>query len=206
MPSNPRLWLGREDSNLRMQVPKTCVLPLDDAPAIRIKKTTKRANAYRRCNPAAPGFVTCPLRLPCLLNSLCRDGPPSRRQGQASFPPSLHLLRVAEKAEDHRPASGHQAPRLHGQKLFFHLADLGKSADGGLFQIIMQNRQKSRQIPYKNFVPEKARFCLPLTGHRLRRPRPWKSGKEEPAGETRVGRNLRGLQFFSLSSAPRPAS
>ena len=27
-------WLGREDSNLRMQVPKTCVLPLDDAPAL----------------------------------------------------------------------------------------------------------------------------------------------------------------------------
>ena len=29
-------WLGREDSNLRMQEPKSCVLPLDDAP----KKTT----------------------------------------------------------------------------------------------------------------------------------------------------------------------
>ena len=27
--------LGREDSNLRMQVPKTCVLPLDDAPSDR---------------------------------------------------------------------------------------------------------------------------------------------------------------------------
>jgi hypothetical protein len=27
-----RKQLGREDSNLRMQVPKTCVLPLDDAP------------------------------------------------------------------------------------------------------------------------------------------------------------------------------
>lgn len=26
-------WLGREDSNLRMQEPKSCVLPLDDAPA-----------------------------------------------------------------------------------------------------------------------------------------------------------------------------
>ena len=25
-------WLGREDSNLRMQEPKSCVLPLDDAP------------------------------------------------------------------------------------------------------------------------------------------------------------------------------
>ena len=25
-------WLGREDSNLRMRVPKTRVLPLDDAP------------------------------------------------------------------------------------------------------------------------------------------------------------------------------
>ena len=26
------IWLGWEDSNLRMQVPKTCVLPLDDTP------------------------------------------------------------------------------------------------------------------------------------------------------------------------------
>ncbi len=25
-------WLGREDSNLRMQDPNSCVLPLDDAP------------------------------------------------------------------------------------------------------------------------------------------------------------------------------
>jgi hypothetical protein len=25
-------WLGWEDSNLRVQVPKTCVLPLDDTP------------------------------------------------------------------------------------------------------------------------------------------------------------------------------
>jgi hypothetical protein len=25
-------WLGREDSNLRMRIPKTRVLPLDDAP------------------------------------------------------------------------------------------------------------------------------------------------------------------------------
>ncbi len=25
-------WLGWEDSNLRIQVPKTCVLPLDDTP------------------------------------------------------------------------------------------------------------------------------------------------------------------------------
>ena len=27
-----RFWLGWEDSNLRIQVPKTCVLPLDDTP------------------------------------------------------------------------------------------------------------------------------------------------------------------------------
>ena len=27
-------WLGREDSNLRMQESKSCVLPLDDAPLI----------------------------------------------------------------------------------------------------------------------------------------------------------------------------
>ena len=27
-----KTWLGREDSNLRMQEPKSCVLPLDDAP------------------------------------------------------------------------------------------------------------------------------------------------------------------------------
>ncbi len=33
-----KIWLGREDSNLRMQVPKTCVLPLDDAPAIRLRR------------------------------------------------------------------------------------------------------------------------------------------------------------------------
>ncbi len=33
-PGGAARWLGREDSNLRMQVPKTCVLPLDDAPAI----------------------------------------------------------------------------------------------------------------------------------------------------------------------------
>ncbi len=28
------MWLGREDSNLRMQEPKSCVLPLDDAPLL----------------------------------------------------------------------------------------------------------------------------------------------------------------------------
>jgi hypothetical protein len=27
-----KMWLGREDSNLRMQEPESCVLPLDDAP------------------------------------------------------------------------------------------------------------------------------------------------------------------------------
>ena len=27
-----KVWLGWEDSNLRIQVPKTCVLPLDDTP------------------------------------------------------------------------------------------------------------------------------------------------------------------------------
>ena len=39
-----RFWLGREDSNLRMQVPKTCVLPLDDAPisAISLKKAFQK--------------------------------------------------------------------------------------------------------------------------------------------------------------------
>ena len=30
-------WLGREDSNLRMQEPKSCVLPLDDAPLFQGK-------------------------------------------------------------------------------------------------------------------------------------------------------------------------
>ena len=30
---NPRKWLGRQDSNLRMPVPKTGALPLGDAPA-----------------------------------------------------------------------------------------------------------------------------------------------------------------------------
>src|SRR3990172_8040105 len=34
-------WLGREDSNLRMQVSKTCVLPLDDAPKKAVKKQVK---------------------------------------------------------------------------------------------------------------------------------------------------------------------
>ena len=29
-------WLGWEDSNLRIQVPKTCVLPLDDTPSVLI--------------------------------------------------------------------------------------------------------------------------------------------------------------------------
>ena len=29
---NDLLWLGREDSNLRMQGPKPCALPLGDAP------------------------------------------------------------------------------------------------------------------------------------------------------------------------------
>ena len=27
-------WLGWEDSNLRIQVPKTCVLPLDNTPSV----------------------------------------------------------------------------------------------------------------------------------------------------------------------------
>ncbi len=30
------IWLGREDSNLRMQEPKSCVLPLDDAPEAKM--------------------------------------------------------------------------------------------------------------------------------------------------------------------------
>ena len=29
-------WLGREDSNLRMQEPKSCALPLGDAPKSRM--------------------------------------------------------------------------------------------------------------------------------------------------------------------------
>jgi hypothetical protein len=32
-------WLGREDSNLRMQEPKSCVLPLDDAPEWKMQDT-----------------------------------------------------------------------------------------------------------------------------------------------------------------------
>jgi site-specific DNA recombinase len=32
--SDCNLWLGREDSNLRMTVPKTVALPLGDAPRI----------------------------------------------------------------------------------------------------------------------------------------------------------------------------
>src|SRR5262245_19486582 len=44
--SNPPTpgWLGREDSNLRMQVPKTCVLPLDDAPALDRSIAGQRAH------------------------------------------------------------------------------------------------------------------------------------------------------------------
>ena len=37
-----KLWLGREDSNLRMAVPKTAALPLGYAPASR-QWTAKRA-------------------------------------------------------------------------------------------------------------------------------------------------------------------
>ena len=39
------LWLGREDSNLRMRAPKARVLPLDDAPVvikIRIQESGDR--------------------------------------------------------------------------------------------------------------------------------------------------------------------
>jgi hypothetical protein len=35
----PVYWLGREDSNLRMQEPKSCVLPLDDAPELQAAMT-----------------------------------------------------------------------------------------------------------------------------------------------------------------------
>ena len=41
-------WLGREDSNLRMQVPKTCVLPLDDAPAITVLCRTGGRTGLRK--------------------------------------------------------------------------------------------------------------------------------------------------------------
>ena len=50
-----RYWLGREDSNLRMRVPKTRVLPLDDAPV--------------KCPDAAQGLG--PGRL--INVRLCRD-------------------------------------------------------------------------------------------------------------------------------------
>ena len=35
----PSCWLGRQDSNLRMPVPKTGALPLGDAPAGRLRLT-----------------------------------------------------------------------------------------------------------------------------------------------------------------------
>src|SRR5712691_13340824 len=41
--------LGREDSNLRMQVPKTCVLPLDDAPSMdRYREALQRRLVHTR--------------------------------------------------------------------------------------------------------------------------------------------------------------
>jgi hypothetical protein len=35
-------WLGWEDSNLRIQVPKTCVLPLDDTPIFKYQITNPK--------------------------------------------------------------------------------------------------------------------------------------------------------------------
>ena len=45
-------WLGREDSNLRMQGPKPCVLPLDDAPSTHKKSANE-----------SPGFLDYQARL-----------------------------------------------------------------------------------------------------------------------------------------------
>src|SRR5712692_11935755 len=48
--------LGREDSNLRMQVPKTCVLPLDDAPSTN----SYREALQRRLGNAEISMTTVP--------------------------------------------------------------------------------------------------------------------------------------------------
>src|SRR5262245_45022326 len=61
MPGAAPEWLGREDSNLRMRVPKTRVLPLDDAPSPWVSAETaastggRRILEVRRLAPAAPG-------------------------------------------------------------------------------------------------------------------------------------------------------
>ena len=39
---NLTVWLGRQDSNLRMQESKSCVLPLDDAPAGKFSSGIKK--------------------------------------------------------------------------------------------------------------------------------------------------------------------
>lgn len=47
VPSFVRGWLGRQDSNLGMSVPKTDALPLGDAPKADADSRTERP--YRQC-------------------------------------------------------------------------------------------------------------------------------------------------------------
>ena len=47
-------WLGREDSNLRMTVPKTVALPLGDAPIAAVSRTTRRRLQGGRAVPGSP--------------------------------------------------------------------------------------------------------------------------------------------------------
>jgi hypothetical protein len=81
-------WLGREDSNLRMRVPKTRVLPLDDAPAIYERRKAQGEGGARR-PPYLLLATDCPL-YPLGLN----DFPP-RRQREFFFRP-FRRLRIAE--------------------------------------------------------------------------------------------------------------
>jgi hypothetical protein len=75
-------WLGREDSNLRMQEPKSCVLPLDDAPGslreyeslggagTRYPRENRSYSNDRIGNENLPLFVLCK----AILGSFCDDG------------------------------------------------------------------------------------------------------------------------------------
>ena len=46
-------WLGRQDSNLGMAVPKTAALPLGDAPALRCAE-----HSHKNAGPQARAFAT----------------------------------------------------------------------------------------------------------------------------------------------------
>ena len=94
-----KLWLGREDSNLRMADPKSAALPLGDAPSVAERKRgvaraqrprrRRSADLHRRWPPASPWRRPTSRGLPQHLG----------RHGRGTT--------VVEHAKAGRPAAGH---------------------------------------------------------------------------------------------------